>query len=153
MTWQQHLRAALMRRMADQPEDVQALLQARLQALDLTMPMRAAQSQPPEAAAPAPRPCPPAAGGLRSALRFEQTWTQVAAEQQVRHAAARAPTNAGPLNSHHLVLRTLQRMQHLSPTYLHGFMAQMETLLWLDAVQARTALPAKSRQAKPRRQP
>ena len=69
---------------------------------------------------------------LRSAQRFHETWSRISAETEVTKAEQRAPDNAGPLNSHKLVLHTLSLMRQLSPDYLRGFLAQAETLLWLD---------------------
>jgi hypothetical protein len=73
---------------------------------------------------------------LRSAQRFRETWERLSAEETVVQATHRAPENAGPLNSHKLVLRTLGLMSELSPHYLRRFLAHTETLLWLDQAQA-----------------
>ena len=75
-----------------------------------------------------------------SVARFRETWAHMAAETQVARAAARAPDNAGPLNSHMLVLRSLALMQAASPHYMRRFLSQVETLLWLD--QASPVAPA-----------
>lgn len=72
---------------------------------------------------------------LRSARRFRETWERLGAEQAVVQATHRAPENAGPLNSHMLVLRTLGLMSELSPHYLRRFLAHTETLLWLEQAQ------------------
>ena len=72
---------------------------------------------------------------LRSAQRFRATWERLGAEQTVVQATHRAPENAGPLNSHMLVLRTLGLMLELSPHYLRRFLAHTETLLWLEQAQ------------------
>jgi len=61
----------------------------------------------------------------------------------VEQASQRAPDNAGPLNSHMLVLRTLGLMRELSPHYLRRFLSHTETLLWLDQVQAPTKTAAR----------
>ncbi|MCU0764209.1 MAG: DUF2894 domain-containing protein [Hydrogenophaga sp.] len=73
---------------------------------------------------------------LRSAERFRETWSRVSAETEVARAEQRAPDNAGPLNSHRLVLHTLGLMRQLSPEYLQAFLAQAETLLWLEHAQS-----------------
>ncbi|MCU0925479.1 MAG: DUF2894 domain-containing protein [Hydrogenophaga sp.] len=73
---------------------------------------------------------------LRSAQRFRETWERLSAEHTVVQATHRAPENAGPLNSHKLVLRTLGLMSELSPHYLRRFLAHTETLLWLEQAQA-----------------
>jgi hypothetical protein len=76
---------------------------------------------------------------LLSARRFRETWSRMAAEEQVLRAVVRGPENAGPLNSHQLVLRTLALMRELSPDYLRRFLAQADALLWLEQAQARPA--------------
>jgi hypothetical protein len=82
---------------------------------------------------------------LRSAQRFHETWSRISAETEVVKAEQRAPDNAGPLNSHKLVLHTLSLMRHLSPDYLRGFLAQAETLLWLEQAHG---LPRQTASAK-----
>jgi hypothetical protein len=65
----------------------------------------------------------------------------------VVQATHRAPENAGPLNSHMLVLRTLGLMRELSPHYLRRFLSHTETLLWLEQAQGQlksAQSPAKS---------
>ena len=69
---------------------------------------------------------------LKSLDLFRDTWAKVAAEAQVDKALARAPENAGPLNSHLLVLRSLAALRELSPEHLHGVLAQLDALLWLE---------------------
>jgi hypothetical protein len=90
---------------------------------------------------------------LRSAQRFHETWSRISAETEVTKAEKRAPDNAGPLNSHKLVLQTLGLMRQLSPDYLRGFLAQAETLLWLDQPHAlpKQAAAARTGVAKPGR--
>lgn len=79
---------------------------------------------------------------LRSAQRFRATWERIGAEVQVQHALDRAPQNAGPLNPQRLMLETLARMGELSPHYLRRFLAQTETLLWLERAQGQLKAPA-----------
>ncbi|MDB5896005.1 MAG: hypothetical protein JWQ88_3536 [Rhodoferax sp.] len=69
---------------------------------------------------------------LDSMRRFRETWSRIAAEDQVQRAMGRGPENAGPLNSQMLVLRSLALMRELSPQYLRRFMAHAEALLWLE---------------------
>ncbi len=81
---------------------------------------------------------------LPSVTRFRETWSRIAAEDQVTQAVERGPANAGPLNSHMLVLRTLALLRDLSPDYLRRFLSQMETLQWLEqASQAITPVKPK----------
>lgn len=72
---------------------------------------------------------------LKSVRRFGVVWEQIAAERQLADAIQHAPDNAGPLNSHRLIVRAMTRMQALSPDYLRRFLGQMDTLLWLDQLQ------------------
>ena len=156
-----HFRQVLAQRMAGQREAVQQRLRQRLDALPqrpatLRAPQRAAgpsalallnaelaqrvgtagaaATEGPQASAPLPE--------LASVRRFGQTWAKVATEQQMIEALAKAPKNAGPLNSHRLMLRALTQMRRLSPDYLRLFLAQMEALLWVDDAVARLPKPA-----------
>lgn len=91
-------------------------------------------------ARPVAAPAAPAPQELASARRFRRAWAANRAQDQVERAVARRPAQAGPLNSHALVLESLALMRELSPDYLRHFMAQVESLLWLE--RARTAYPA-----------
>ncbi|MGE5452760.1 MAG: DUF2894 domain-containing protein [Acidobacteriota bacterium] len=82
---------------------------------------------------------------LKSVRRFGQVWAKIAADQQVDQAMKRGPENAGPLNSHMLVLRAMALMRQLSPDYLRHFLPQVDTLLWLEQINQQNALT----QAKP----
>jgi hypothetical protein len=84
---------------------------------------------------------------LRSARRFRETWALISAETQVEQAVHRGPENAGPLNAHSLMLRTLGLMRELSPDYLRRFLAHADTLLWLE--QAYGALKQPAARARP----
>ena len=69
---------------------------------------------------------------MKSLRGFRQAWARVAAQDQLDKAVGRGPQNAGPLNSHVLVLRSLALMRELSPDYLRRFMSHLDALLWLD---------------------
>lgn len=86
-------------------------------------------------------------GDSPSLLRFRETWAHMAAETQVARATARAPDNAGPLNSHMLVLRSLALMQAASPHYLRRFLSHVDTLLWLERASP-LATPARRKAVK-----
>jgi Protein of unknown function (DUF2894) len=75
-----------------------------------------------------------ASSEMASVRRFREAWSRNAAEVQVDQAVGRGPVNAGPLNSHMLVLRSLALMRKLSPDYLRRFLSNVDTLLWLDQV-------------------
>lgn len=83
----------------------------------------------PSDAAGAPR---QAAGKLKSVEYFRETWLNISVNQRVSQALSQAPENAGPLNSHILVLQSLELMRGISPEYLKRFMAHSEALLWLE---------------------
>jgi hypothetical protein len=65
--------------------------------------------------------------------QFRKQLRQISVLKQVTHAMAQAPQNAGPINSHMLVLRSLGQMREASPDYLGRFMVYLDTLLFLDA--------------------
>jgi hypothetical protein len=69
---------------------------------------------------------------LASARRFRRAWSNARSQDRVRQASTRKPVNAGPLNSHVLVLESLAMMRNLSPDYLARFLVQVESLLWLE---------------------
>ena len=81
---------------------------------------------------------------MKSVRRFSEVWSKISAEQQVAQALVGGPENAGPLNSHRLMLRALRLMRGLSPDYTQRFMAQMDALLWLEQVHAK-ATPTAAR--------
>lgn len=63
---------------------------------------------------------------------FRNVWSRISTEKQVTQALDQAPKNAGPINSHMLVLRSLALMRDVSPDYLNRFVAYVDTLLSLD---------------------
>jgi hypothetical protein len=69
---------------------------------------------------------------LKSIAIFRNEWSKLSTEQQLTQTLAQAPENAGPMNSQHLVLRSLERMRDIAPDYLQGFMSYIDTLIWLD---------------------
>jgi hypothetical protein len=77
---------------------------------------------------------PPRTVEMKSVQQFRQSWQRMKVQDQVEHALQQGPANAGPLNSHRLVLRTLGLMQDLSPAYLHHFMSHLDTMLLLDTM-------------------
>lgn len=64
--------------------------------------------------------------------QFKKQLSRISVQRQVKQAIAMAPQNAGPINSHMLVLRSLGLMRDASPDYLNRFMAHVDTLLRLD---------------------
>lgn len=63
---------------------------------------------------------------------FKRTWSRLSADQRLAQSRASLPDNAGPLNSHHLVHRSLTLMRELSPEYLQHFVGYIDALQWLE---------------------
>ena len=96
---------------------------------------RATQTGETATAQPATQPAPE----LKAVSIFRDAWSKLSTEQQLTQTLAQAPENAGPMNSQHLVLRSLQLMRDVAPDYLQGFMSHIDTLIWLEqADPART---------------
>ena len=76
--------------------------------------------------------------------QLRKTLSQLKVQKQVTQAMAQAPENAGPINSHMLVLRSLGLMRELSPDYLNRFMRYTDTLLSLEAAGRLKPLAKKS---------
>lgn len=154
-----HHLEALARRMQAAPEAVQRVLRARMQQTSAG-PAESAEAHAARPAgarlkkqrsplaelnqyiATAIHPPGAARSELKSAQAFRETWARICAEEDVVQAVQRGPENAGPLNSHMLVLRTLGLMRELSPDYLRRFMGHVDTLLWLDQAGGRLKQPA-----------
>jgi Protein of unknown function (DUF2894) len=79
--------------------------------------------------------------------QFRKQLGQLRVQKQVTQAMAQAPQNAGPINSHMLVLRSLGQMREASPDYLSRFMVYLDTLLCLDAPAASKPTNPKKRTA------
>lgn len=93
----------------------------------------------------------PARPELKSAQRFRESWAVLCAEEVVDQASTQAPQNAGPLNAHMLVLRTLGLLRDLSPDYLRRFLTHTETLMWLEGQQGQQGRGGAAGAAKTRR--
>lgn len=90
---------------------------------------------------------------LSAVRRFRRVWASGRSQDQLARASARKPVNAGPLNSHALVLQALDLMQELSPDYLHHFLLHVESLQWLQAVRDAPPPVAKVGKVSKRRRP
>ena len=182
-TVQAHYLAALTRRLQGAAPAVQRVLQARLAQVQASAPVRdetaagrvAALDAAPSRPRPKRQPLHPAPASLlaqlnqhvasatqvpagtraelRSAQAFRDAWSRISAEDEVTEAVQRGPENAGPLNSHRLVLRTLGLLRELSPDYLQRFMAHADTLLWLEqaALRLKPAAASKGKAARARK--
>lgn len=158
-----HALEKLSARVAEQTGPVQQLLQARLAGAlqELTAKV---QASPPSAASTAPartahqRQAASALSALgasshatpelSSVRRFRQAWSRLQAVDRVAQALARKPRNAGPLNSHALVLQTFALLQAASPEYLRRVVDVVETMHWLERA---TETPASARKSPRRR--
>jgi hypothetical protein len=76
--------------------------------------------------------------------QFRQQLGKINVQKQVTQAIAQAPQNAGPINSHMLVLRSLGLMRDLSPDYLNRFMGYVDTLFFLDSAETVKVTPKKA---------
>jgi hypothetical protein len=63
---------------------------------------------------------------------FQQLWSRVSVSMRVQESQFQVPDNAGPLNSSHLVHRSLALMRELAPGYLQHFLAYVDVLSWLE---------------------
>jgi hypothetical protein len=81
---------------------------------------------------------------LKSVAYFRNEWSKLSTEQQLTQTLAQAPENAGPMNSQHLVLRSLERMRDIAPDYLQGFMSYIDTLIWLEYADPTKAVAGRS---------
>ncbi len=69
---------------------------------------------------------------LKTVRESRATWAKLSVDRQLALAMKQAPVNAGPINSHMLVLRSLAMMQDISPDYLSRLVSYFDTLLSLD---------------------
>lgn len=81
---------------------------------------------------------------LKAVAIFRDAWSRLSTEQQLTQTLAQAPENAGPMNSQHLVLRSLQVMRDIAPDYLQGFMSYVDTLIWLEQADPTRQVSSKS---------
>jgi hypothetical protein len=80
--------------------------------------------------------------------QFRKQLRQISVQKRVSKAIAQAPHNAGPINSHMLVLRALGLMRDISPDYLNRFMTHADTLLCLQASERAHQTPTKNKSAR-----
>jgi hypothetical protein len=84
----------------------------------------------------------------RTVQFFKRTWSRLSADQRLAQSRATLPENAGPLNSHHLVHRSLTLMRELSPDYLERFVGYVDALQWLEQANEAAAQEPRPAQAK-----
>ena len=78
---------------------------------------------------------------LQAVRKHRDTWSKLSVDRQLTQGLAQAPENAGPLNSHQLVLRSLSVMRDISPDYLNRFMSYVDALLWLEQAESQPVAP------------
>ncbi len=162
-----HYIEALAARTGTQTGAAQALLQDKLhRALtDLQERMAARPAPRTDTTSPTPAPSPmalllqemaPAATAARAVpttgwpaesprvRQFRRQLRKISVQKQVSKAIAQGPQNAGPINSHMLVLRALGLMRDISPDYLNRFMTHVDTLLCLEDAERLRTLPRKT---------
>lgn len=118
----------LRRRLASLAGEEQcASLAALVTRLDppLAVPGKTAHRQPAHAHAPVPQ-------ELKTVRTARETWARLSVERQLSLAVRQGPANAGPINSHMLILRSLTMMQAISPDYVSQLVSYADTLLALD---------------------
>ncbi|MDP9897957.1 DUF2894 domain-containing protein [Variovorax ginsengisoli] len=69
---------------------------------------------------------------LKTLSYFRSTWSRLSADRRWVQSLAAVPENAGPLNSHHLLHRSLTLMRELSPAYFNQFMSYADALLSIE---------------------
>ena len=81
---------------------------------------------------------------LKAVQLFGADWARLRIDAHLRRASHQHQQAgpAGPLNSQRLMLQALQTLRQLSPAYLQRWMAQAETLLWLEDTAAPPATVA-----------
>jgi hypothetical protein len=75
------------------------------------------------------------------------SWARLSVDKQLAKAMDQAPQNAGPINSHMLILRSLAMMREISPDYLSRMVPYVDALLSLDPGEAE--VPVKKKKASP----
>lgn len=91
---------------------------------------------------------------LKTVRESRATWARLSVDKQLALAMKQAPINAGPINSHMLVLRSLAMMQAISPDYLSRMVSYADTLLLLDPgemdvpIKRKKAVPTKAAKQK-----
>jgi hypothetical protein len=80
---------------------------------------------------------------LKTVRESRATWARLSVDKQLALAMKQGPKNAGPINSHNLVLRSLAMMQEISPGYLSCMVSYVDTLLFLDPGEQEVAVKRK----------
>jgi hypothetical protein len=116
--------------------------------IDLLASRRTATAAPAPHTAIAPgAPAPPHLAGREGSPElpmldyFRETWSRFSTEKHFRQSLAQVPDNAGPLNSHSLVHRSLALMRERSPGYLRQFLSYVDALSGMEQLAGPVASP------------
>lgn len=82
---------------------------------------------------------------LKTVRESRASWARMSVDKQLAKAMDQAPQNAGPINSHMLILRSLAMMRDISPDYLSHIVTYIDTLVSLDPGETET--PVKKKKA------
>jgi hypothetical protein len=74
---------------------------------------------------------------------FERSWGELQMRQRVHQARAQLPDTAGPLHSQGVLVRALDTLQALSPSYLRRLLRHADALRWLEQAQGADLLEAR----------
>jgi hypothetical protein len=80
---------------------------------------------------------------LKTVRESRAVWARMSVDKQLALAMKQGPKNAGPINSHMLVLRSLAMMQAISPGYLSCMVSYVDTLLSLEPGEKDVAVKRK----------
>lgn len=81
---------------------------------------------------------------LKSLRYFRDSWSKLSIDHSVAEALATGPSNAGPLNSHSLIVQSLKLLRDIAPEYLNRFMSYADALLWLEQASIDSTPPKKA---------
>jgi hypothetical protein len=75
---------------------------------------------------------------LAATRRYRELRAGQAADRELVELRAALPENPGPLNPQALMIRSLLRLQGISPGYVERFLPYSRSLCWLDYVASRS---------------
>lgn len=76
---------------------------------------------------------------------FRAIWSRVNVNRRIQQTQEQVHENAGPLNSGHLVHRTLSYMRDVSPGYLEQFLSYLDNLAWVEQLHLTQTPPKEGR--------
>jgi hypothetical protein len=78
---------------------------------------------------------PPTPAPLPVLDEFQQLWSRIRTDSQLRQSLDSAPEDAGPLHSSSLLHRAMTLMHEAAPGYLQHFIAYADALSWMEQLQ------------------